>query len=167
MLMVNHGAWYNMASCCSTSNNDHKKHVCPVNGQNYLFVPLSTVLQHLIKPWKRALPTQNYYFCSDPKCDVVYFGEDDSVIKKSALRGLVGIKETENDDALACYCFDITHAEAKQDSKLRTFVIEQTKANLCSCETKNPSGKCCLKDFPKNIQKVGGCTPTPLNNKSK
>jgi hypothetical protein len=28
-------------------------------------------------------------------------------------------------------------------------VMAQTKAGLCSCDTSNPSGRCCLKDFPK------------------
>jgi hypothetical protein len=31
----------------------------------------------------------------------------------------------------------------------REFVVEQTKLKHCACEVQNPSGKCCLKDFPK------------------
>ena len=28
-------------------------------------------------------------------------------------------------------------------------IVEQTKNARCSCETSNPSGRCCLKVFPK------------------
>ena len=31
-------------------------------------------------------------FCDDPNCDVVYFGEDNSVIAKEQIRTVVGIK---------------------------------------------------------------------------
>jgi hypothetical protein len=28
-------------------------------------------------------------------------------------------------------------------------VIEQTRLHNCACDVRNPSGRCCLKDFPK------------------
>lgn len=142
-------------SCCSpsssksSSNESAKHHNCPKSGTKCLQVPYSTVLQHIKKPWNIRPHEKAYYFCTDPDCEVIYFTEDNSVIDKSKLRTLVGIKELQNDDALACYCFDITLAEAKNDNKLKQFVADKTKNNLCSCESQNPSGRCCLKDFPK------------------
>ena len=142
-------------SCCDTSSSKSKhskRHTCPENGKEYLQVPFSTVLQHIKKPWNikdTVNKEQSYYFCSDPTCEVVYFSEDNAVIYKSALRTVVAVKENNDDAALVCYCFDITLKEAKNDSKLRQYVIEKTKNNLCACETQNPSGRCCLKDFPK------------------
>jgi len=102
------------------------------------------------EPWNLTFKQQTYYFCSDPDCDVVYFGSDNSSIHKDQLRTKVGIKET-SDDALICYCFDVsrTTAQANEKAKAKAFVIEQTKKLLCSCTAHNPSGKCCLKDFPK------------------
>ncbi len=144
-------------SCCSSSDVKYKgdtspkRHACPKNGKEYLQVSFSTVLQHIKKPWNQNFLKQGektHYFCSDPDCEVVYFDEKNSIIIKSDLRTLVGIKEPQNDNAMACYCFDITLAEAKSDSKLKQYVINQTKNNFCSCESQNPSGKCCLKDFP-------------------
>jgi hypothetical protein len=144
-----------MSDCCSKSDevSSPKRHICPENGQEYLQVPYSTVLQHIKKPWDQKSKQQRekaYYFCSDPDCEVVYFDGNSSIIKKSELRTLVGVKEPKNDNAMACYCFDITLAEAKNDAKLKKYVIDQTKNNFCSCESHNPSGKCCLKDFPKS-----------------
>ncbi len=142
-----------MSSCCSTSSEskNNKRHTCPANGKEYLQVSLSTVLQHVKKPWQidhNKLIEQSYYFCSDPDCDVVYFAENDVMLNKSELRTLVGIKEPNNDEALSCYCFDVTHAEARKDPEIKQYVINKTKNKQCACESQNPSGKCCLKDFP-------------------
>lgn len=92
-----------------------------------------------------------YFFCDDPACDVVYFGGDGVTIRKSQLRTRVGVKES-SADALVCYCFGVTMADALNDPAIRDFVVAQTKRGLCSCETSNPSGRCCLKDFPKKRQ---------------
>ena len=140
-----------MSDCCSSKKEvqQHaKRHVCPENGAQYLEVPYSTVLHHIKEPWKLALKEQAYYFCDDPHCEVVYFGIDKSIIRKDQLRTKVGIKET-SEDALICYCFGVTKAQALTNEQAKAFVIEKTKNSLCSCTTHNPSGRCCLKDFPK------------------
>jgi len=36
----------------------------------------------------------------------------------------------------------------QSDKRLKDFVVEQTKADVCACDIRNPSGRCCLKDFP-------------------
>jgi len=138
-----------MSDCCSTTDacQAGKRFACPVNGRQYLEVPFGTVLLHVSNPWELSLKQQRYYFCDDPQCDVIYFGEDQSCIDKSMLRGKVGIKEVE-DSALICYCFGVTKAQARTAS-VKSFVIEQTKNGTCSCSVTNPSGRCCLKDFPK------------------
>lgn len=53
------------------------------------------------------------------------------------------------DSLLLCYCFGFTKQDYKDDPSVREYVIEQTRLKNCSCSTQNPSGKCCLKDFPK------------------
>ena len=140
-----------MSDCCPANKESEqhpKKHVCPKNGNQYLEVPFGTVLHHVNKPWELALKEQACCFCDDPHCDVVYFGIDGSTITKDQLRTKVGIKETDA-DALICYCFGVSKTEAQTNTKAKKFVVEQTKDSLCSCRTYNPSGRCCLKDFPK------------------
>lgn len=137
-----------MKNCCSENKSEKPGHSrCPVNGKLYKGVAIKTILHHLSKPWDRDLKQQEYFFCSDVDCEVVYFGKDESLIKKSELRSQVGVKETAPTRKL-CYCFDINFDNAKQDGKLVEFVKNKTQRSLCSCETSNPSGKCCLKDFP-------------------
>lgn len=138
-----------MTNCCNTSQpTQRKKHVCPVNAKSYSEVPVGTVIHHINQPWNYPLLDQAYYFCDDPECDVVYFGLDNTTINTKSLRTKVGIKE-QSELSPICYCFGVNRQQSINDPGAKTFVIEQTKKNTCSCTTSNPSGKCCLKDFPK------------------
>lgn len=140
-----------MADCCSSTcatDTPPTKHRCPVNGKEYTEVSATTIMHHINDPWLWKEKNQRYYFCDDPECNVVYFGQDDSIIEKFELRMPVGIKE-KSKSALVCYCFGITSDEALNNPEARAFVVQKTKENICACKTRNPSGRCCLKDFPK------------------
>lgn len=140
-----------MTLCCTSSNNTHSKAACPVNGQLYPQIRRRTVLHQIRQPWQQALTAEHYYFCDDPNCDVVYFSNDQQIIVQSELRQPVGQKSTAADKPV-CYCFDILLADlqtARDQIALKAFITEQTKNSACDCEIRNPSGKCCLKDFPK------------------
>lgn len=140
-----------MTECCISKEpgrQPSRRHRCPVNGKEYASVGRKTILHHLENPWELKLREQNYYFCSDSDCDVVYFGLDNSVIPKSGLRTIVGVKE-KNPERVVCYCFGVSHATARQNGKVKQFIKDRTRQSLCSCETSNPSGRCCLGSFPK------------------
>lgn len=143
-----------MSSCCCSSTDKSKsvrKFACPANNKEYVAVEVKTILQHIKSPWLHTLSEEKYYFCDDPDCDVVYFGINGSVFNKSQLRTRVGVKE-ESEDTLVCYCFGVTKALANSNSEIKTYVTQQTKEKNCACDIRNPSGRCCLKDFPKKIQ---------------
>lgn len=138
-----------MSDCCSSrGETTPRRHRCPRNGIEYAEVPVQTILHHLRRPWEWKEGMQRYYFCDDPACEVVYFGEDGSTLLRDDLRGTVGIKAP-SPDAPLCYCFGISRQDAAAEPSLREFVVEKTRLGLCSCETRNPSGRCCLKDFPR------------------
>jgi len=136
--------------CCSSmcKPSQATKHKCPVNKKLYSSISTRTVTHHVCKSWELKTDGKDYYFCDDPECDVVYFSDDDSIITKSQLRNQVGIK-TNSSNSMLCYCYGITKADFAENPSIKDFVIQQTKAGLCSCETSNPSGRCCLKEFPK------------------
>ena len=113
-------------------------------------VSARTIAHHIKEAWVWQQTAERYFFCDDPLCEVVYFGDDGSTILKSQLRTRVGLKDT-SDDSLLCYCFGVSKRDFHNDSSTRDFVVAQTKAGQCSCDTSNPSGRCCLKDFPKPI----------------
>lgn len=140
-----------MSNCCSTSSKTQpypNKHLCPINGKPYRLVSSITVKHHIKAPWSWKENNQGYYFCTDPECHVVYFGEDNSIIDTSSVRTSVGLKD-KTDNALICYCFGVTKSDAINNPIAKKFVLNETKQKQCACKTKNPSGKCCLSDFPK------------------
>jgi hypothetical protein len=139
-----------VTECCDSKPsgcNPPKMACCPLNGKEYGSVGVKTILHHLAEPWSNRIKDQSYYYCTDANCDVVYFGQDQSVIRRSALRTKVGLKDA-SPERPVCYCFGVSYAAAKNNARTREFVMEMTKQSLCSCETSNPSGRCCLKDFP-------------------
>lgn len=140
-----------MSDCCSQpSSLDYfpRKSICPLNGKEYGLVSTDTIKHHVKSPWTLQSETQGYYFCTDPNCSVVYFAQDNSVIKHDELRTVVGIK-SKSSDALICYCYGITKTEAINDPLTRQFVVREKKSGNCACKARNPSGKCCLGDFPR------------------
>jgi hypothetical protein len=140
-----------MSDCCSSSASDvlhpHKRR-CPGCGAEGAEVAERTIVHHVRNAWDWKSGETRHFFCEERGCDVVYFGADDSVIRKSQLRTAVGLKESP-DDGLICYCFGVSRADALHVSGVRDYVVEQTRLGLCSCATSNPSGRCCLKNFPK------------------
>jgi len=140
-----------VTKCCESKTSScipPKMARCPVNGKEYSSVGVKTILHHLAEPWRNNLKNQSYYYCTDANCDVVYFGKDESVISKSALRTKVGLKDNSPERSV-CYCFGVSYTAGENDEAAKEFVTEMTRQSLCSCETSNPSGRCCLKDFPK------------------
>jgi len=138
-----------MNDCCSSNScktSRSIRHQCPANGIEYRDVSARTIAHHVKQPWLWNIHDQVFFYCEDPECEVVYFADDDSVILKSQLRTEMGIK-TKSRSALLCYCFGVTKIDAQQNPKIKNFVTDQTKKGICSCETSNPSGRCCLKDF--------------------
>lgn len=141
-----------MSDCCATNTNLPPVAACPVNGKGYSQVSRRTVLHQVRQPWQQNLTAQSYYFCDDPDCDVVYFDNDQQVILRDAIRQVVGQKSTAVDKPI-CYCFDIRLTDLQtqaKSSRLKTFIIDHTRNTDCDCEVRNPSGKCCLRDFPQN-----------------
>lgn len=140
-----------MKNCCSDSdckNTSLKKYRCPVNLIKYPEVSVQTIIHHINKPWEWKPKAKHYYFCNDSSCYVAYFGDNGDIIPKTQLRShseQASFPQSE----LLCYCFGITTSDVTDQPSIRDFVIEQTKKGLCSCKTHNPSGLCCLKNFPK------------------
>ena len=140
-----------MSDCCSPNtpqSTQSVKHRCPMNGVEYRPVSTRTIAHHLKQPWLWDRGHRSFFYCEDPDCEVIYFADDDSIITSSALRTQVGIKSNSEESSL-CYCFGVSRADVMQNPCIKEYIVEQTKRKLCSCETSNPSGRCCLKDFPR------------------
>ena len=140
-----------MSDCCIKQNTERPgpgSHPCPVNGRPGSRVSLQTILHHVNDPWCLTIKEQPYYFCGDPQCEVVYYGDDNSVFTQERLRTTVGVKQN-SDESIICYCFGLTRSEARNNANAVDFVKENTRLKNCACEIRNPAGKCCLKDIQK------------------
>ena len=136
---------------CSCCNTDTKKGrlVCSECGKNAFSVSRQTMLHQVRFPDNQNLIEGDYAFCASYDCNTGYFSETNR-IPKTSLRAFQN-----NQDAMLCYCFDISESDyrtalADGNAKVvKSFVVQQTKDKLCACESRNPSGRCCLVDFRK------------------
>jgi len=137
-----------MSNCCldKSSASYPKKSNCPKSGHECGAVQSTTIKHHLKHPWLWEKKSQGYYFCADPGCPVIYFGEDGSIFEQSSLRTQVGVKQS-GSDALLCYCFGVSKQDYLENTELIEFVKQETKSRSCACDVRNPSGRCCLIDF--------------------
>jgi hypothetical protein len=99
-------------------------------------------------------------FCAGADCRVVYFVEDGgAVFTTDDLRVRVGLKERE-DPLPLCYCFGFDEADVREEiartggSAIPQKVNAMVKQGLCACETRNPSGACCLGDVVKAVTRL-------------
>ncbi|MCA1604782.1 MAG: hypothetical protein LC775_04755 [Acidobacteria bacterium] len=99
--------------------------------------------------------TGKYSFCSMRHCPVVYF-EDQSnrCFTVDDLRTRVGLKAKE-DPIPFCYCFGFEESDMREElSRTGETTIPETisrliREGLCACDTRNPSGMCCLGEVNK------------------
>lgn len=139
-----------MSDVCSVvGSNFPKKRLCPVCSTIARQVGVTTIKHHVVDPWRRAFSDQGYYFCADAFCSVVYFGQDGLCIRRDEMRTHVGVKD-DTPSALICYCFGVRKEDAIY-AEVKSFVLNETKQHSCACSVRNPSGKCCLTDFPNNL----------------
>ena len=93
-----------------------------------------------------------YYYCPSEGCSIGYFSSEFE-IPKQELREFQNIQQ-----GWLCFCFDISVAvyrsalREKNSEVIKKFVMQKTREGECACETRNPTGKCCLANF-KRIEK--------------
>ncbi len=146
-----------MNDCCKNKGVPEfkKKELCPRCNEAQNITSYQTVLHHLAQPYSHALSEDNgYYFCKNNQCDVVYFDTKGTLFELGDVRGKIGEKD-HSPKRQICYCFDVTFDQVEAEieehgfSSIKEFVKSQTKLKNCACEIRNPTGKCCLINFPK------------------
>src|SRR5215217_2000978 len=104
--------------------------------------------------------TGKYSFCSARDCPVVYFEEEGNrCFTVDDLRTRVGLKGKEDPIPL-CYCFgfDESHLRDEISRTGETTIPEKIsrliREGLCACDTRNPSGLCCLGEVTKTAKRL-------------
>ena len=123
-------------------------------------VSRKTVLLMLKPELLEQAMTGTYGFCSARNCPIVY-SEDQGSHRFTIddLRMRVGLKVKEDPIPL-CYCFgfDESHIRDEISRTGNTNIPERISAlirqGLCACETRNPSGVCCLGEVNKTANRL-------------
>ncbi len=117
----------------------------------------------LLKAEKRdTIPTgqEEFCFCRNPDCNVVYFTRVKILFFKEDLSVLVFQKEGQNLSTPVCYCFGWTVEKIGQEMKqsdgkrIVAQITGEVKRGNCYCEITNPQGSCCLGNVSQVIEKL-------------
>ena len=144
-------------SCCSTFQRPPASRSCPIS--DFRGKPLEWLTVAALAA-RRVPPRQDSWLCEDSDCDVVYFGEDGTLLGTSDMRVIPSFKGSPSQNDLVCYCFlysrqDIEdELKASGDTTIFERISAEVKAGNCACEVRNPSGKCCLGDVKRAIQET-------------
>ena len=140
------------ASATAESCRECSRQGTPVSRKTVLLM----LKPHLLK----QASTGKYRFCGAPDCSTVYFEENGHrAFTTDDLRVLVGVK-AKTDPIPVCYCFgfDESHLRGEIGSTGRTTIPEEISSlireGLCACDTRNPSGNCCLGEVNRTVKRL-------------
>jgi hypothetical protein len=133
---------------------------CPVSRTSSRRVQHRTV-EHLVKPEQRIrIADVQYYFCTEPSCDVVYFSNQDTIrFTKDDILVKVFAKDA-GEDVNVCYCYEWTRGRIRDEiiatgkSTAAIEIAKEVKAGRCLCDVKNPKGECCLGDVNRVVNEA-------------
>jgi len=123
-------------------------------------VPRKTVLLMLKPHLLEEALSGIYSFCPARDCPVVYFDKHGTrVFTSDDLRVIVGLKASKDPIPL-CYCFGFDESHLRKEiSKTGSTTIPDRisgliREGLCACETRNPSGVCCLGEVNRTAKRL-------------
>ena len=154
-----------MGNCCEepkreAQNESAASHaLCPRCGATGRVVGDAPIQALLIPGQAGSLLFVERRFCKTPTCDVLYYGADGRFVGKTAAVVRVGLKETADPIPL-CYCFDFARADVRREvaatgaCSIPAQITAEVRAGRCACETRNPSGVCCLGEVNKAVKEA-------------
>jgi hypothetical protein len=139
-------------------NND--KNFCPINNIKGMRILQKTLANHIQPKYWESI-TDDFYFCEEENCKIVYFNREKQVFfTQKETRTLVMHKMpiVIHDDRPACYCKNVLERKIIEEITLKKCcdslidIQKFTEANTGKdCVITNPSGRCCGKQLTKMI----------------
>src|SRR5258707_724631 len=99
------------------------------------------------------------WFCAEPNCPIVYYGDKGACFTVDDLREPVAAK-IKGDARPICYCFGFSEGDARKEiertgqSTIPATVSGLIKAGVCACEVRNPAGVCCLGEVNQTVNRL-------------
>lgn len=150
-----------MDCCCSgvRMTKETPQNTCQSCGEIGRVVARQTVAHHVKCEKLNQVKSDEYKFCSSPKCPTVYYSESGESFAVDDVRELVAQK-TCGDNRPLCYCFGFTESFARQEiiqngeCSVPVQVARFIKEKLCACEIRNPAGACCLGEINRTVKRL-------------
>jgi len=137
--------------------------ICRGCGNAGRIVPRKTMVLMLKSERIGLVDNNQYRFCFNPSCSVVYFAEySNSTFTTNDLRVRVGVKETQGRIPI-CYCFGFDETDLRKElgesgqTTIPARIALLIRQGFCACLEKNPSGACCLGEINKAIKRLTAC----------
>ncbi len=161
-------------NCCDTGSASETAHLqpseiveealrenhCQACGRKGKPVSRKTVLLMVKPEFLGQAMTGRYTFCLAPDCPIVYFRNDgNSQFTVADLRIRVGLK-VKDDPVPLCYCFGFDESHIREeitqsgDTTIPGNVSHLIGEGLCACESRNPSGMCCLGEVNRAVERL-------------
>ena len=120
---------------------------CPLCKQKGKKITTDAMLHHVKDISK--ISDLGYFYCETSSCDVVYYNDKETFIT-SMLNKEIGFKEHASQQALICYCYN--YPKLSLDT---VGLVDKIQIRINSygnrCDTRHPSGQCCLPQIKKSI----------------
>ena len=145
--------------CCSDPRSNDPSTGCSECGIAGRPVESVTVKAMLTTTALARYEHHAYRFCPDPRCLVVYFGEDGTIFTTSDVRERIWQKEAPGRRTV-CYCFGENEADiaAEIEARGQSDAVRRVRtciaAGRCACEIRNPRGACCLGDVIAAVERL-------------
>lgn len=147
---------------CGCATQEEVSHICPHCGKSGSNVDAITVKSQLKKEARAnmKLGLDAFNFCSNTKCDTVYYSDDGSeIFSQSDVKSKITIK---NDDPKTplCYCRKLLKENViKMIKNSEPDIAKKVKAIVSEgksfCEKSNPKGRCCTEDIASFLKEYG------------
>ncbi|MCL6480254.1 MAG: hypothetical protein K6U02_00870 [Firmicutes bacterium] len=114
----------------------------------------------LVRQLPFRMPPAQYYFCTAPDCDVVYFASDPAapVFRRGDLLVAVAPSRPQAPDtsATAWHHRGVHLGESRTVESVHGCAEHRgrSESGNCACELKNPSGRCCLGEITQAERKA-------------
>ncbi len=143
----------NEPCCLSSVGREELAQRCPTSGGEGQSVRWTTLAALANGPIPER---QRVWLCTDPDCELVYFGEHGLRLSLADVRVAPGSKI--GGSGFACYCFEYSRQAIEDEvhrlgsSPTAEEIRREVQAKNCACEVRNPTGKCCLSEVDELVR---------------
>ena len=137
-----------------------ENHHCRTCGHKGKPVSRKTVLLMVKPEFLEQAIIGRYTFCLSRDCEIVYFQNDGNhQFTVADLRIRVGLK-VKDDPIPLCYCFGFDESHMRDEiaqsggTTIPGKISHLIGEGLCACESRNPSGMCCLGEVNRGVERL-------------